>query len=65
MTTDLSGREIEVLAVMADGWHRAEAGALLCITEDTIKSHLEHIRAKLDARNTTHAVVIALRRGLI
>ena len=36
-----------------------------CITEDTIKSHLEHIRAKLDARNTTHAVVIALRRGLI
>ena len=61
----LSVRELHVLASLADGRARKEIAILLGITANTVKSHQTQIMLKLGARNSTHAVVIALRRGLI
>jgi len=53
-------REVEVLALVAQGHTNAEIGAALYISEETVKSHLRHIIAKMGARNRTHAVAIAV-----
>jgi DNA-binding NarL/FixJ family response regulator len=58
-------RELEVLQLVADGYCNRDVGARLHLSEDTIKSHLRNLFEKFDARNRTHAAVIALRRGLI
>jgi DNA-binding NarL/FixJ family response regulator len=61
----LSPREIDVLRLVAAGNANKEVGALLSLTEVTIKSHLKSILSKLGANDRTHAVTIALRRGII
>lgn len=61
----LTARELEVLQHVAEGHSNREIGALLSVTEDTIKARLKTILAKLVARDRTHAVTIAIRRGLI
>jgi DNA-binding CsgD family transcriptional regulator len=53
-------RDVEVLALVAQGHTNAEIGAALYISEETVKSHLRHIIAKMGARNRTHAVAIAV-----
>ena len=58
-------RELCVLTYLADGRARKEIAVLLGITANTVKSHQTQIMLKLGARNSTHAVVIAVRRGLI
>jgi DNA-binding NarL/FixJ family response regulator len=58
-------RELEVLQLVADGYCNRDVGASLHLSEQTIKSHLRNLLEKFDARNRTHAAVIALRRGLI
>lgn len=58
-------RELEILKAMADGLTRQEVAKSLFIGTETVKTHLLHIRAKLNAKNTAHAVAIALRRGMI
>lgn len=60
----LSEREIEVLRHVADGRANKEIAARLRVSEDTIKGHLKTIFAKLDARDRTHAVTVAIRRGV-
>lgn len=60
----LSEREIEVLRHVADGRANKEIAAQLRVSEDTIKGHLKTIFAKLDARDRTHAVTVAIRRGV-
>lgn len=62
---DLSEREIAVLRTAADGNSNKQIGAKLGIAEDTVKSHIRTILAKLDARDRTHAVAIAVRRGIL
>ncbi|WP_327356007.1 response regulator transcription factor [Streptomyces sp. NBC_01304] len=61
----LTGREVDVLNAVADGMTNAEIGRRLVIAEATVKTHLLRLFAKLDAKDRTHAVVIALERGLL
>jgi DNA-binding NarL/FixJ family response regulator len=59
----LSKREIEVLRLVAGGNSNQRVGIELGLREDTIKAHMKAILMKLDARDRTHAVMKALRRG--
>lgn len=61
----LSTREVEVLRLVAAGSSNKRVAAALQVTEDTVKAHMKHVLAKLGAADRTHAVTIALRRGII
>ena len=61
----LSLREIEVLRLISAGNANKEIGAQLSITEETVKSHVKSLLAKLGANDRTHAVTIGLKRGII
>lgn len=61
----LTPREVEILTWIAKGKSRWEVGTILEISEDTVKAHLENIRQKLGATNTTHAIAIALLHGIL
>jgi DNA-binding NarL/FixJ family response regulator len=62
---DLTAREIEVLKLVVGGRRNREIGTELYISEETVKVHLKHIMEKLGARDRTHAVALAERRGII
>ena len=62
---DLSRREIDILQYVSNGWTYEEIQEVLFIEYGTIRSHVTRIRAKLDARDKTHAVAIAIRKGWI
>jgi DNA-binding NarL/FixJ family response regulator len=62
---DLSSREIEVLRLIAAGNANKEIASQLSIAEETVKSHVTNILAKLHAKDRTHAVTTALKRGFI
>ena len=61
----LSEREVAVLKAAAAGNANKRIGGILSISEDTVKSHMKNILMKLCANDRTHAVTIALRRGII
>lgn len=61
----LSAREIEVLQLVAAGNSNKLVGHQLNITEETVKAHMSTILSKLNASDRTHAVMIAIRRGII
>ena len=61
----LSGRELEVLELVASGNNNREAAARLFITEATIKSHLLNIYTKLGVSDRAAAVAEAYNRGLL
>jgi DNA-binding NarL/FixJ family response regulator len=61
----LTPREIDVLRLVAAGNANKEIAAQLSLTEVTVKSHVKNILAKLGANDRTHAVTIALKRGII
>jgi DNA-binding NarL/FixJ family response regulator len=61
----LSQREVEVLLLVATGNSNREIAARLSITEETTKSHVKSIMSKLRANDRTHAVTLALARGII
>jgi DNA-binding NarL/FixJ family response regulator len=58
-------REVSVLKLIAAGNRNRDIAEQLCISEDTVKGHTKHIMEKLEARDRTHAVAIALQRGII
>jgi len=62
---DLTWREIDVLRLIASGNANKEIAGRLSIAEDTVKTHITHILAKLGANDRTHAVMIGLKRGII
>ena len=65
-TTDaLTPREVDVLRLLAKGNANKEIGAQLSLTEETVKSHIRSILAKLGANDRTHALAIGLKRGII
>jgi DNA-binding NarL/FixJ family response regulator len=61
----LTGRELEVLTLLASGKSNKEIGNSLYIGETTVKSHLRSIFSKLDVLSRTEAIATASRRGLI
>jgi len=61
----LTPREREILQLLADGMSNADVAAKLFISQETVKSHVRHILAKLEADTRTHAVAIAIRDSII
>jgi DNA-binding NarL/FixJ family response regulator len=61
----LTPREVEVLGCVAEGLGNKEIGARLGTAAGTVKMHLQNILLKLGASDRTHAVTLAVRRGII
>jgi DNA-binding NarL/FixJ family response regulator len=61
----LSEREVQVVRLVAGGNSNKRIAGLLCISEETAKGHVKNILAKLNATDRTHAVTLALARGII
>jgi DNA-binding NarL/FixJ family response regulator len=61
----LTRRELEVLQLIADGLANKEIGIRLCVSTETVKSHVCALFSKLGANSRAHAVAIALRQGLL
>ncbi len=61
----LSPRETEVLSLLSRGLGNKEIAARLFLAEATVKTHVEGILKKLGARDRTHAVRIAIERGVL
>ena len=61
----LTPREREILQLLADGMSNVDVAAKLFISQETVKSHVRHILAKLEADTRTQAVAIALREAMI
>jgi DNA-binding NarL/FixJ family response regulator len=62
---DLTAREVEVLQLVRDGYKNKQVADQLSISENTVNFHLKNIVDKLGANDRTHAVTIAVRRGLL
>ena len=61
----LTGRELEVLSLLAQGKSNKEIGTHLYISQTTVKSHLRSIFAKLNVLSRTEAITVASRQGLV
>ena len=62
---DLTDRELEVLRLIRDGHRNKQIADELAIAETTVNFHIKNLVDKLGANDRTHAVTIALRRGLL
>jgi DNA-binding NarL/FixJ family response regulator len=61
----LSDRELNVLKVVAAGNSNKRVAVHMSVTEETVKAHMKNILLKLRAKDRTHAVMIAIKRGMI
>jgi DNA-binding NarL/FixJ family response regulator len=61
----LTRRQRQILQLLADGESTTVAARQLDLSEETVKTHIKTALARLNARNRTHAVAIALRECLI
>jgi DNA-binding NarL/FixJ family response regulator len=62
---DLTARELEVLRLIRDGYRNKQIADRLAIAETTVNFHIKNLVDKLGANDRTHAVIIAVRRGLL
>lgn len=62
---DLTARELDVLRLIRDGHRNKQIADQLAISENTVNFHIKNLVDKLQANDRTHAVTIALRRGLL
>ncbi len=62
---DLTPKETEVLRWLSEGKSTSDIASILAICGRTVKFHVSNILRKLNAENRTHAVVIAIDRGLL
>jgi len=62
---DLTPRELEVLKLIRDGHKNKQIADRLSISENTVNFHIKNLVDKLGANDRTHAVTIAVRRGLL
>jgi DNA-binding NarL/FixJ family response regulator len=61
----LTGRELEVLRLVAEGYSNREIAGALHLAEGTVKNHVSAVLLKLGARDRTHAVLRSLHEGLL
>ena len=64
ITDKLTGREVDVLRLLARGFTNAEIAAQLHLSEGTVRNHVSAIFAKMDVSDRTQAAVIAIQHGL-
>jgi DNA-binding NarL/FixJ family response regulator len=62
---DLTARELDVLRLIRDGHRNKQIADQLAISENTVNFHIKNLVGKLQANDRTHAVTIAIRRGLL
>lgn len=62
---DLTSRELDVLRLIRDGFRNKQIAGRLAIAETTVNFHIKNLVNKLGANDRTHAVTIAIRRGLL
>jgi DNA-binding NarL/FixJ family response regulator len=62
---ELTGRELEVLCLVRDGYRNKQIADRLEISDNTVNFHIRNLIMKLGANDRTHAVTIAQRRGLL
>jgi DNA-binding NarL/FixJ family response regulator len=62
---DLTSRELQVLQLIRDGYRNKQIADLLAVAETTVNFHIKNLVDKLQANDRTHAVTIAVRRGLL
>lgn len=62
---ELTGRELEVLRLVAEGYTNREIAGALFLAEGTVKNHVSTILLKLGARDRTNAVLRALHEGIL
>ena len=63
-SSHLTARELEILKLIAEGRANKQIGEMLTLSENTVKNHVKSILAKLNAKDRTHAVTEAMKRGL-
>lgn len=61
----VSHRELEVLALVVEGYKNKEIARILKIQHQSVKNHLQHLFKKLDVKNSTQAYIIALHLNMI
>jgi DNA-binding NarL/FixJ family response regulator len=61
----LTGRELEVLRMVAKGLGNKAIAASLSIAEVTVKLHVSHVLEKLNVKDRTEAATVAMQRGII
>jgi DNA-binding NarL/FixJ family response regulator len=61
----LSPAEVRILQLIAEGNTNKDIAARLSVTEDAVKGQVRNILAKLGANDRTHAVTIAVKRGIM
>jgi two-component system, NarL family, response regulator len=62
---ELSSRELEILKLLAQGKSNKEIGAVLFLSEDTVKWHMKRVLEKLGTHDRTQAAVLAIQRGIL
>jgi DNA-binding NarL/FixJ family response regulator len=62
---NLTDREMQILKLIQSGFRNKQIADQLLVAESTVNFHIKNIVDKLHARDRTHAVMIALRRGLV
>lgn len=61
----LTRREREVLALMAQGFITKQIAERLCVSQETVSTHVTNLRRKLGARNKAHAVALGFQLGIL
>ncbi len=64
ITDKLTGREVDVLRLIAHGFSNADIAVRLHLSEGTVRNHVSALLAKLDVTDRTQAAVIAMQHGL-
>jgi DNA-binding NarL/FixJ family response regulator len=64
ITSKLTGKEIEILRLLAKGLNNSDIAGRLCLSEGTVRNHISALMAKLGVSDRTQAAIIAIQHGL-